>query len=344
MINVKFPEYVDGKRELMKALERIARALVDRRCELLFGAGMSVGPPSNVPAGRKLGLMMLERFFPAGTPADRLEDLVNTVPFECIAQAVESLPGKKRNDLTPFLREKLVEADPPLNPAHDAFLSVFDWDGKRRLRRIYTTNFDKLLEKALSGRGVTVTERNAHEIDEISDEKVPVLHLHGTLDDDRYQITESDLFSDQFRKLHSRFETRLREADAFVFVGYSMSDPDFRHIYMRYQNDIRSRVEDKKDSYVVSPTATQEEYELGKAIWSSRGAIWLPLDAASFFSAIKGILESSTTKDIEEGIMKKYHLADRAAYQEKVEETMRVLEISEADAIEFLSQTRPKTG
>jgi hypothetical protein len=344
MIAVKFPDFVGEKQGLTKALERIARAIVERRSDFLFGAGMSSPPPSNVPTGRDLAVKLLEHFFSADVAPQLIEHFADTVPFECIAQAVESLPGKKRKDLTPFLRQLLVDSDPPINAAHNNFLSVFDWDGQRRLRRIYTTNFDKLLEKALAGRGVTVTEKNAHEIDTIADEKVPVLHLHGTLDDDDYQITESDLFCDRFRKLHSRFETTLRETDAFVFVGYSMTDPDFRRIYLRYQNDIQSRREDRKDSYVVAPPSNPEQYDLGKVIWASRGAIWLPLDAESFFGAIKNVLESKTTKDIEEDIMEKYHLRDRDAYREKVEQAMKILEISEADAIEFLYQTRPKTG
>ncbi len=340
---MKFPDYVEGKRELTKAVERIAKALVERRCEFLFGAGMSAISPTDLPSGKRLAQKLLERFFPDGTPASVLTALVDSTPFECVAQAVEELPGKKRRDLTQFLRELLINSNPPTNPAHDNFLSVLDWDGQRRLRRIYTSNFDMLLEKALSGRGETVTEQNAHDIDDIEDEKVPILHLHGTLDGE-YQITESDVFSDRFRKLEKRFEIALRETDAFVFVGYSMSDPDFRLIYMRYQGDIRARKEDKKDSYVVSPPQSQYQYELANAVWKSRQALWIPLGAEEFFAAISATLRSKTTKEIEEKIMKKYHLADQDSYRQKIEQTMKILEIGESDAVEFLAQTRPKTG
>src|ERR1700736_5978934 len=156
MVVINFPGFVGETLELTQTLERIARALIERKCDFLLGAGMSSPPPSNVPTGRELGLKLLERFFGASTAADTLEKFLDAVPFECIAEAVENLPGKKRKDLSPLLRHLLVDSDPPINAAHQEFLSVFDWDGQRRLRRLYTTNFDKLIEKALAGRAVTV--------------------------------------------------------------------------------------------------------------------------------------------------------------------------------------------
>src|SRR6266511_282573 len=184
----RFPEFV-GEAECAKltsALARIARALVDRHAGFLFGAGMSAPAPSNVPTGKSLASKLLSRFFEnRSVSPEQLQHLAETVPFECIAQAVENLPGKKRADLTAYLTELMFESDPPINESHKKFLSVYNWGGEPRLRRIYTTNFDKLLEKAFAVRGVTVTERNANEIDTIeAQDRVPVLHLHGVLDEE----------------------------------------------------------------------------------------------------------------------------------------------------------------
>jgi hypothetical protein len=344
MVVTGFPHFLgDAERaDLTNAIGNIGKALIERSADFLFGAGMSA--PSDLPTGDKLAKQLLAQFFENTPVSDtQLQRWTDTVPFECIAGAVESM-RKGRANLTRHLEETILTPTADINNAHKKFLSIYNWDGQRRLRRIYTTNFDLLLEKAFAGRGVTVTEKNANRIETIeADQDVPVLHLHGILNEE-YQITEADLYSERFRKLHMRFEMALRESAAFTFIGYSMTDPDFRTIYLDYQDDIRNRRDERKDSYVVSPVDNLEDYLLGKAIWAERGAVWLPLNAESFFGGLRDILESKTTKEIETVIMKKYRLKDEQAYREKIAQTAAILEINHAEAIQFLYETRPITG
>lgn len=364
---VNYPEFIGSAEriELDQAMKRIATALIERRADFLFGAGMSVQAPSSVPAGRDLAVKLLEEYFPdggddaksgdakcptCGGKTDipprkfRLEDLATALPFECIAEAIENGPGKKRDDLTKYLQQLLFNREFKINPAHHEFLTVFSWDGHARLRRVFTTNFDPLIELALGAHAVRVTEKNANDIDGIQERKqVPVLHLHGVLDED-YQITESDVFDEEFQNLHFRLRTALDESDVFVFVGYSMSDPDFRRLYLRHRDNLKFRQQRKKDAYVVGPARDHYSYVLAKAVWESRYAIFLPLDAESFFAGVKYFLDRSTRQEIQRAIMKKYGLKDEKAFDDKVNNAADILQIDKAEATQFLFEARTKTG
>ena len=364
---VNYPKFIGPAEriELDTAMKRIAMALTERRADFLFGAGMSVQPPSSVPAGRELAVKLLEEYLPDGVddakPEDakcptcgtktgtqprkfQLEGLATALPFECIAEAIENGPGRKRDDLTKYLRQLLLKPEFEINQAHHEFLTVFSWDGRARLRRVFTTNFDPLIERALGGCAVRVTERNANEIDTIQERKqVPVLHLHGVLDEE-YQITESDVFGEGFKNLHLRLRTALDESDAFVFVGYSMSDPDFRRLYLKHRDDLKFRKERMKDAYVVSPAKDDYSYVLAKAVWKSRWVIFLPLDAESFFAGLKYFLDCSTRQDIQRAIMKKYGLTDERAFEDKVNTAADILQIDKTEATQFLFEARTKTG
>jgi len=344
---VTYPDFADVDL-LDQAFERIAQAVVQRRVDFLFGAGMSA--ESDVPVGAAVACRLLRILFPVtGTdpPSEtRIADLAVRTPFEAIAEAVEKSPGKGRPDLTEKLRQIFVDPSYPLSPAHHDLLAIAHWFGSPPvLERIFTTNFDELLEIALGASGKRITELNTREIAGAQRTGlIPILYLHGVLEEGQYEITESDVFRTTFKALHNVFRTALSEADAFVFVGYSMSDPDFRRIYRGYREDIELRRENGKDTYVVSPPADRYEYSLGHRIWKTRGAIWLPFTASEFFSRLKTILETKSTIFIEQSIMRKYGLKTTSEYLDKVKLTSEILNIGRADAIRFLAEARTKAG
>jgi hypothetical protein len=346
MADITYPSFIgpSERPELDRAMVRIAKAVMDKRADFLFGAGMSVA--SGVPSGGRLAAQLLELFFPDGSlDAARREKLAASLPFECIVQAIEQSAGKGREDLTDHLRQVFLSPSLEINQAHRDFLSICFWDGRPMLNRVFTTNFDPLLEKAFGARCTRITEDNTQTIPDVQRAgKMPILYLHGTLESAKYQITEADVYDQQFRALHHMFRTALNEADAFVFVGYSMSDPDFRSLYMAYREEIDLRRKANKKVYVVAPAKDVHTYVLGKGIWESRFAVWLPLDAQGFFAGLKSILEEKVTKETKEKIMKKYNLKDEAAFMDKVRQTADILRIEETDAIQFLFEARSRTG
>src|ERR1700682_2713567 len=97
---ITYPPYANTD-EIDQAFARIAQAVMQKRVEFLFGAGMSVD--SKVPAGALLAQKLLRLFFPetgASPPSDdRIKELAQEVPFEALVAAVQT-SRKNRADLT----------------------------------------------------------------------------------------------------------------------------------------------------------------------------------------------------------------------------------------------------
>jgi len=346
-VQSSYPDFVGDTNRLDQALLRISDGLKDRRTEFLFGAGMS--KESDLPIGGELLVKLLNNFFPSfgDNPPDeaRLQELEGAFPFEAIMEAIENMPGGKREDLTQALKALLIDPQPEPAQAHHDFLSVCLWGARPRLHNVFTTNYDSLLEdvmgKALS---VPITERNAKQMREAHDSgKICVIHLHGMIEDGDYKITESDLYTKTYSVLAGEFRNALT-ADAFVFVGYSMNDPDFRDLYMQHRREIIDRKRVDRDTYVVGPARNEHEYQLGKAIWDARGAVWIPLGAGAFFSKLKTIVTTRVEDRIRTEVMRKFDVKDDAALADFLARTSKLLRVDNDEALVFLHDMRKPTG
>jgi hypothetical protein len=344
-----YPSYLGAneRRELDVAFERIAEAILQERADFLLGAGMS--KESGVPVGCELAVQLLRRFFPStgsDAPTDeQLKSLSVSLPFEAIVKAIELGAGKGRDDLTLYLRGILVDSAFNPSQAHHDLVAISAWDGSPKLSRLFTTNFDPLLDKSFGDRAIPITEANTREIAVAQGNgQIPIIYLHGRLDGGQYQITESDVFGTRFKAVDSQFRSALNEADAFVFVGYSMNDPDFRRIYMDFREDIEVRGANDKKTYVVSLAGDPNYFALSKHIWLSRGAVFLPMTAGEFFQNLRQVLERNFDRDAKAKIMKKYNITDEDAFLDKLRRTAELLNISEPDAVRFLLEARTKTG
>jgi predicted NodU family carbamoyl transferase len=134
------------------------------------------------------------------------------------------------------------------------------------------------------------------------------------------------------------------ESDAFVFVGYSFSDPDIRSIFMRFRDALTLRSAEERDVFVVSPCATDEEFAVGKAIWSSRGAVWIPLSAETFFRNLVSVLEQSHLTTKRQELMSAYDLADDQSFDDKVAQIANLLKVDKAAALELMRIGRRRVG
>lgn len=345
---VPYPSFVDSQK-LDQAVERIAQALLDGRAHFLLGAGMS--KDSGIPLGYDLATKLLAQYFPAaGNPPSQkqLAELAKEYPLETIATAVEAMPGMGRADLTTKLQQILFQNAKGFQEQHTQLASLCFWDGYQRVTQLFTTNLDTLLEDAFGKKSRSVGHEDDTEIERAQLKGlIPIIHLHGKLDG-QYEITEADVFRETPQRMHLRFELALGEAEAFVFVGYSLSDPDFRSIYRRYREGILKRpcgsTRKDKTTYVVGPQDDRHKYTLGADIWLDRGAIWIPLTAHAFFARLREFLEHKIgTRDLET-LQNKYRIEDAKAFSQKVARIADILCLEREEALGFMMDARMVSG
>lgn len=332
--------------KLDRAIEHIAKALSRGDAEFLFGAGMSAA--SGVPQGKALALELLDHFFPSKAtrpPKEELEILTTQYPFEALVQGVQVGLDDSRERLTEALKAVIKDDIRKPSEEHRLFHQLCRWDGEQTVHRVFTTNFDTLIERQLDALAESVSEDNVGDIRRIRKaKKIPVIHLHGLLAGE-YEITEKDVLKEHFRVVANELRAALISADAFVFVGYSMSDPDFRRLYQLYRDDITLRGKASKKTYVVMPPATPTSYRLGDVLWDSRSAVWIPLTAQAFFEKLKEAMEGHALDAIRKEICAKHSLPNTDdAFEAKVSQTMDALDMEKHDAIAFLLEMPSRSG
>ncbi len=341
---IECPEFVEkNSGDIGRAFGQIANGILAGKSTFLFGAGMSM--ESMVPDSNGILIKLLDEFFPPGLkqPDDkRKELLIGEYPFEAIVAAIEKILNRK-DRLTSILTEMILSDSVRPHVGHSDFVSICYWLGKPLIKKIYTTNFDLLIEKAFGAeRAETITAENAEDIDDlVSKGKIPIIHLHGTLDK-KYSIIEEDIVKEDRSTIQYDFEADLNRK-ILVIVGYSMNDPDFRLIYSRYQANLRHRSISKKQTYIVYPAKDYFSYELGKHVWQTRNSIWLPFSATDFFARLKRQLELHAIKDLRSNL-KSHRKIDDAALDDLINKVSDALKINTQEALVFLDQTRIVEG
>jgi hypothetical protein len=176
--------------------------------------------------------------------------------------------------------------------------------------------------------------------------KLPVIHLHGLpTDNDNYFITEKDLYCDDYRIINDHFARELYTSDAFVFVGYSMNDPDIRNIYLKYRQTFIDLARYQKSSYLVSPPSDLISWVVGKEVWDCRNVKWIPLDARSFFFLLKSCIEDYANKYILAKAKKNFRTNDDEAFDDHVAKLQEIFQMDRSEVLSFLANLQiPGTG
>jgi len=205
-----------------------------------------------------------------------------------------------------------------------------------------------LLEDAFDRKGKSIGHEDDKDIDAVlRSGLIPIIHLHGKLEG-KYEITEADVFCETPHRMHDRLERALDDADAFVFVGYSLSDPDFRSLYRRYRRRILDRPsgpkKEDKTTYVVGPEDNRRKYRLGADIWLDRGAIWIPLTAHDFFSRLREFLEHKIGTTELESLQHKYRTQDTKAFSQKAARIADILCLDSEESLGFMMDARMVSG
>jgi hypothetical protein len=268
---------------VVRELRTIASLVVERKVQFLCGAGMSKA--SGCPLAGQLAAEIVAAMLGETVTSD-IRKLAELYPFEAIAGAYVQKRDRRR--LTGLIERALEAGKGKKHAGHDALVYLAD---QGYIDRVYTTNFDSLIEDAFSTRAATpVTDDDAYLVHEArAKNEIPVLHLHGRLEGGKYLIAEGetyDLDTPLARILMADLVTHW-----FVWVGYSLNDVDLRSMYLSMR-DMLARTQDLvKKPYVVHPLGSGDvtarlELELATAIWESRGASFVPMTAEEFLPAL----------------------------------------------------------
>ena len=127
-----------------------------------------------------------------------------------------------------------------------------------------------------------------------------------------------------------------------------MNDLDFRIAYLEHREKIKARSKGndplEMTTFVVSPPDDEYDYELGRKIWGSRGALWIPLDALGFFQKLRRCLEHNFGEMQLKDLKSKFQTADETVLAEKRDRITEILAVGEGDALQFMFLSKSRTG
>lgn len=242
----------------MQIVEGICKALSSRKATLFTGAGINAGLVNSQGIS-----------FPLGTDLAKLickdllgDDLLNLT-------LDESAEFAKTKFGSSALNKYIYDLFNTFKPGKSHITAVqLPWD------TIYTTNYDTLLEAAQNTTGVhpfgVIKKIVSYQTDlsQFSENDILYYKLHGCIElsnteAGRLILTKEDLrfYKEQRTLLFKRLADDL-STKTFVFIGYSMQDPNFREIL----EDCREVLGIKNFplSYAIRPGFREGEAEFWK--------------------------------------------------------------------------------
>ncbi len=267
------------KDDLNAELKRLAEYLIDRNLILFCGSGLS--KKSKMPLFKEIAEFIicdLLKLDPA-KDASAISQINQKYPPEAIAAAYAE--GADRTALNNFINKAFDSSTATIHPGLTA---IGTFATQQYINRIYTTNYDDLLEKAIGGQAVPIIDSSVHEFDKhLNKGGVAVIHLHGIVNGE-IRITESETYA---------LETPLAQLlkgeivrNRFLFVGYTMNDYDLKNLYF-YMLSLMQRFGPNRTMYVALPVDSSEEWRIARRVWKTRNAILLPARAEDFLPALE---------------------------------------------------------
>lgn len=196
--------------------ETLLKSLENNELVVFAGAGVSMGPPSNLPnfnglaqdIGKSVGHEFNEKKEAADLFLGRLED-----------QGI---------DVKEFAKKELNKAM-SFNPLHSAIISLYD---KSQNLRIVTTNFDDLFEQAFLSKPEKKVNTYCSPVLPLGHDFEGLVHLHGSVTN-----TKSMILTDRdFGKAYLtdgwalRFLIPLFQKFSVLFIGYSYNDVVMKYL------------------------------------------------------------------------------------------------------------------
>jgi len=189
---------------------------------LFVGAGLSIG--AGLPSWNQLVTPLADRI---GLPEALRRD-----PLK-VAQHYQGQRGS--HALISYVQEQLDSSNRRPTENHRRLLRL-------GIRTWITTNFDDLLEQALreAGQRFTKVVRD-RDLPYTSADRLTLIKLHGDIEQpDTIVITQQDYntYFRRFPRVKEKLSSLLVDK-TFLFIGYSISDPDFNQLQSEIAFDLQ---------------------------------------------------------------------------------------------------------
>ena len=205
-------------------MQNIPKDLVE---QIAAGAGsVFVGAGASIAAGLPSWAQLVEPL------RAEIPDCPHSVSFVDVAQFYENEFGRTR--LTEKIRQRLEESAQEPTALHLSLIGLL------RAGRIYTTNYDGLIEAAAKTNGLRF-RRIVNTDPQVSfdRDRLNIIKLHGDLEQPKsYVITAQD-YESYFRKNPglTRLITTEFQTGTVLFIGYSHNDLDLRMMLRRITDE-----------------------------------------------------------------------------------------------------------
>jgi hypothetical protein len=315
-------------------ISHIAENLILGRIGFLFGAGFSI-PSGGIP-GEELAYQLLLKgpfkYIDDKDPStsneyteeelkelENIREVAQKYPLESLASGIVPNFPCHQVSLTNILKDVVFNGkEPECHNGHTHMSAIMNRIGL--VRMLFTTNWDNLLELALGENSVPITNNNFMEIniEKTLTHNIGVIHLHGTFDDE--PLFEENKLMQPDRPLFSLFIAELM-TKSFVFVGYSLSDPNIRSLYFRVNEILTKQRKDlKKTTYVVFPPKNDIDRRVSEMTWLARNATYIPLSGEEFFDRLHELIKSKGVKYLKDKLLKRLDINNVSDLNIKIKE------------------------
>ncbi len=323
--------------ELLNNIAQIAQELVAGRIGFLFGSGMSIS--SGGIDGENLAYQLIKDSYFLSRDDSKDQKLMENIkkvslkyPLEAIVSGIAKKAPFEKTSLKKILKDiTFPKGKPEYHEGHSKLATIIE--KLETISMLFTTNWDTLISDRIGESSEIVTPDNYEdyifdlEIQKLN--KILVVHLHGTFNDSPL-ICEEDLI-DFEKPLFQIFLGELM-TKAFVFVGYSLSDPNIKALYYKASNLlIKMNKKLHKKTYIVFPSKNEVEEMVSKCTWEARNAVYIPLTAEVFFVELHRAIETYALNGLKEEIRIRLGHKDMSLVNQRISEIGKVFPEFDSD-------------
>lgn len=257
---------------------QLIKAVIEDRCVLFFGAGVSCD--MGLPSGKELAHLLadelkldLERDSSLAEKVAELEPLRDDLRM--VSQLYNDFyKGRRAYD---SIAELLATRE--RDAQQSGCLKLLEpLRNLPTIKEVLTTNYDTLVETVLDPSDCQVIYR-ARDLRQSNTPKLNLIKLHGTRTDTESMVLTKQDYHKYFEKHEALIDlakTLLRKK-VLIVVGYSLEDDNFGQIYEEAISDTGDVL-----NFFVSPSESLYQ----QLHWVQRGFQFVPLTAEQFFSAL----------------------------------------------------------